>query len=92
MKHFEITADRLVADGACGEQVERVRAMFGDGAIPCHTRNLRRAATVGLSIWWLERYIPPAAWAEYERVTALALAEYERVTGAALAAALRRAI
>ena len=77
MKAFSITADRLAADGACAEQVELVRRMFGDGPIPCTVRNLRRAAKAGASIFWLERYIPVGAKAKYEADYAPIRAKYE---------------
>ena len=74
---FRITADCLAADGACAEQVELVRRMFGDGPIPCTVRNLRRGLKAGASIFWLERYIPVGAKAKYEADYAPILAKYD---------------
>ena len=88
-----ITSADLV--GACADQVALFNEIF-NGKAKITDRNMARALAAGLSVFWLERLIPAAAYVEYERgrapayaiyrrMTAPASAEYERVEAAAYA-------
>ncbi len=70
--------------GACEEQHKLFQEKFG-GKAKITNRNMARAIAWGLDVFWLERLIPAPAWADYERVKALALADYERVKALAWA-------
>jgi hypothetical protein len=80
---MKISAARLERDGACKEQVEIVRREWGDGDVQIAARILAQARCLGLTVAWLDRYIPAPARDEYERVRDAAWKEYERARDAA---------
>ena len=79
-----ITAELLEKNKACPEQVVLFRKTFPADA-PLTMEAFEKAREAGLHVWWLEKLIPDAARAEYERVTDAAMAEYRRVTAPAWA-------
>ena len=96
-----ISAKRLEAAGACKDQVRLFRDTFGDKPVRLTPENWDKAGEVGLTRFWLERFLKKAAQAEfiraYEpsraefyRVRDAAQAEYNRVRGAALLEALTK--
>ena len=77
MKLPTITADMLLARGACLDQVEVFRKHWPNGARPT-TQTLRKAARLALDLnWFAEEFLSYPAWAAYEEATAPALAAYE---------------
>jgi len=82
MAYIYITTADL--KGACSEHVELFNATF-NGKAKITSRNIARAIAAGLDVWWLERLIPAAARAEYDKVTAAARAEYDKVRAPARA-------
>ena len=89
MTAFTITAYTLAAAGACAEQVALVREHFGDGPIRCTARTLTKAARLGLSVSWLERYIPAENWRAYYEATATARKAYDEAAASAEKAYLK---
>ena len=85
-----ISAKRLEAAGACGDQVRLFRDTFGDKLVKINAENWAKAGEVGLDRFWLTRFLKGPALAEYERVAGPAWAEYDRVRGAALLEALTK--
>ena len=67
-----ITAALLREHGACSDSVDLFVATFGEKA-KIGPRNMAKAIKAGLGIFWLERFIPAPARAEFERVRAQAL-------------------
>ncbi len=99
---MKITAEFLLKNGACEDQVALVRQHWPHGA-PVTVPTLRKAMRLGLDVDWLTRFLlAPAlaeyrkvtapAWAEYVKARAPAWAEYRKVTAQALAPLLREAI
>ena len=78
-----ISAKRLEAAGACAGQVQLYRNTFGDKPVRLTPENWDKAGEVGLTRFWLERFLKKAAQAEYNRACGAAQAEYNRACGAA---------
>ena len=96
-----ISAKRLESAGACPDQVQLFRDTFGDKPVKINAENWAKAGEVGLTRFWLERFLKKAAQAEFIRayetdraefywVRDAAQAEYNRVRGAALFEALTK--
>jgi hypothetical protein len=79
-----LTAKRLLADGACADQVRKFRQVFPGGA-PITLASVEKAQKAGLDWEWTIILLSLSAWVEYDKVCGLALAEYEKVCGLALA-------
>jgi hypothetical protein len=78
-----ITAKRLEELGACQDQVDAFRALWGDDPAPMTVEAaLEHAQTFD---WYrAARYLlTDAAWAEYERARVAAKAEFDRATASA---------
>ena len=91
-----ISAKRLEAAGACKDQVRLFRDTFGDKPVRLTPENWDKAGEVGLTRFWLERFLKKAAQTEFIRayetdraefywVRDAARAEFYRVCGAARA-------
>jgi hypothetical protein len=89
-----ITLKMLTDAGACSDQVDLFRSMYGDSV---NVTVARAKKVAGIFDWNFARRfldkqgeaeyqrITGPAWAEYERIKGVASAEYERIRGAAWA-------
>jgi len=73
---MRITDSLLRECGACADQRKLFRKLYPGGANTT-AATLRRAAMAGLSISWLERFIPAPAWKAYKEATAPAWKAYK---------------
>jgi hypothetical protein len=80
-----ITAKRLKELGACQDQIDAFRAIWGDGPAPMTVEAAIDHAEAFDWRWAARMLLTDAAYAEYDRATAPAWAEYGRATAAARA-------
>ena len=84
-----ITAKRLEKLGACQDQVDAFRAIWGDGPAPMTVEAAVEAALEHAQVfkwdWAAYQILSDAAWAEYDHATASAWAEYKRARAAVFA-------
>jgi hypothetical protein len=73
----DITYQQLVALGACADQLEKFRELFGDST-DIKPELAEYASTFDWD-WIARKTLPASAQAEFERVRSAAQAEYERV-------------
>ena len=79
---MRITDSLLKREGACPDQRKLFRKLYPRGANTT-VASLRRAAEAGLSITWLERFIPAPARKAYYEATAPAQKAYDEAMTAA---------
>lgn len=83
LRDRRITADLLIAEGACSDQIDLFRETFPNGC-KVTLANCRKAATAGLNLHWAaEHLLPETAWATYRAAIAPAWATYEAATAPA---------
>jgi hypothetical protein len=82
---MRVTDALLSREDACWEQHKLFRKLYPHGANTTEA-SLRRAAKAGLSIGWLERFIPPAADKAYYEATAPARKAYNQAIAPAMKA------
>jgi hypothetical protein len=80
-----ITAKRLEELGACQDQVDAFRAIWGDGPAPMTVETALEHAQVFNWNWAADKLLSDAAWEEYLRAEAAAWDEYLRATPSAYA-------
>jgi len=82
---MRVTAQMLRDRNACEDQVAIFEREWPDG-VNVGIRAARKAVKLGLDLeWFAETFLPPAAWADYEKAIAPAWADYEKATAAARA-------
>ena len=84
----ELKLQTLIDRGACADQVALFRAKFGE-SVDVTSELCESVASVFDFEWAARNLLPPAAYAERERVMAPAYAEYKRVRDAAYAEYMR---
>ena len=85
---MRITGSFLRNYKACPKQRELFHKLYPHGTTTT-AANLKRAAKAGLTISWLELFVPVPAWKAYWKATAPAWKAYEEARATALAQALR---
>jgi hypothetical protein len=80
-----ITAKRLEELGACRDQVDAFRAIWGDDPAPMTVEAALEHARTFSWEWAAVRLLAPSARAEYQRATAPAYDEFERALASARA-------
>jgi hypothetical protein len=78
-----ITAKRLEELGACQDQVDAFRAIWGDGPAPMTVEAAVEHAQTFNWEWFARYLLTNAAWAEFERATAPARADRKRAEASA---------